>query len=91
MNVPVIVINGRISDRGFSKYKKIKPIAKIIFRKIGLVLAQTNEYARRFKELGCPDEKVVVTGSLKYDTAQITDKVEGADTLAAQLFGKSEI
>jgi len=91
LNVPVIVINGRISDRGFSKYKKIKPIAKTIFRKVGLVLAQTNEYAQRFKELGCPDEKVVVTGSLKYDTAQITDKVEGADELAAQLFGKSEI
>jgi len=91
LNVPVIVINGRISDKSFSRYKKIKPIAKTIFRKVGLVLAQTNEYARRFKELGCPDEKVVVTGSLKYDTAQITDKVEGADELAAQLFGKSEI
>jgi len=91
LNVPVIVINGRISDRGFSKYKKIKPLAKTIFRKVGLVLAQTNEYAQRFKELGCPDEKVVVTGSLKYDTAQITDKVEDTDALAAQLFGKSEI
>jgi 3-deoxy-D-manno-octulosonic-acid transferase len=31
---------------------------------------------------------VIVTGSLKYDTAQITDKVEGADTLAEQLFGR---
>jgi len=90
LNVPVIIINGRISDRGFSKYKKIKPIAKTIFRKVGLVLAQTYEYAQRFKELGCPDGKVIVTGSLKYDTAQITDKIEGADTLAAQLFGKFE-
>jgi len=91
LNVPVIVINGRISDRSFSRYKRIKPIAKTIFRKISLVLAQTNEYARRFKELGCPDERVIVTGSLKYDTAQITDKVEGADVLAAQLFGKFKI
>jgi 3-deoxy-D-manno-octulosonic-acid transferase len=91
LNVPVIVINGRISDKGFSKYKKIKPITKIIFRKVGLVLAQTEGYAKRFIELGCPDEKVIVTGSLKYDTAQITDKVESADTLATQLFGKSEI
>ncbi|MCX5637029.1 MAG: 3-deoxy-D-manno-octulosonic acid transferase [Planctomycetota bacterium] len=91
LNVPVIVINGRISDRGFSKYKKIKPIAKTIFRKVGLVLAQTYEYDQRFKELGCPDGKVIVTGSLKYDTAQITDKIEGADTLAAQLFGKFEV
>jgi 3-deoxy-D-manno-octulosonic-acid transferase len=85
LNIPVIVINGRISDKSFSRYKKIRPIAKTIFRKVGLVLAQTYEYARRFKELGCPDEKVIITGSLKYDTAQITDKVEGADELAQQL------
>jgi len=89
-NIPVVVVNGRISDKSFSRYKKIKPIAKKIFRKVSLILAQTEEYAQRFKELGCPDERVIVTGSLKYDTAQITDKVEGADALAAQLFGKIE-
>ncbi len=85
LNIPVVVVNGRISDKSFSRYKKIKPIAKKIFRKITLILAQTDEYAQRFKEIGCPDEKVIVTGSLKYDTAQITDKVEGADAIAAQL------
>ena len=84
-NVPVIVVNGRMSNKSFSGYKKIKPIAKIIFSKISLILAQTEQYARRFREIGCPDEKVIVTGSLKYDTAQITDEVEGADALAAQL------
>ena len=85
LNVPVIVVNGRMSNKSFSRYKKIKPIANKIFRKISLILAQTEQYARRFKEIGCPDEQVIVTGSLKYDTAQITNKVEGADVLAAQL------
>ena len=85
LNIPVVVVNGRISNKSFARYKKIKPVAKKIFRKVTLVLAQTDEYAQRFKEIGCPDEKVIVTGSLKYDTAQITDKVESADALAAQL------
>jgi len=85
LNVPVVVVNGRISDKSFARYKKIKPIAKRIFCKVSLVLAQTQEYAQRFKELGCPEEKVIVTGSLKYDTAEITDKVKGADILAEQL------
>jgi 3-deoxy-D-manno-octulosonic-acid transferase len=85
LNIPVIVVNGRMSDKSFSGYRKIKPIAKKIFREISLILAQTDQYAQRFKEIGAPDEKVIVTGSLKYDTAQITDKVEGADVLAAQL------
>ena len=85
LNIPVVVVNGRISDKSFSRYKKIKPIAKKIFQRVTLILAQTDEYAQRFKEIGSPDEKVIVTGSLKYDTAQITDKIEGADTLATQL------
>jgi 3-deoxy-D-manno-octulosonic-acid transferase len=84
-NVPVIIVNGRMSDKSYPGYRKIMPIAKKIFGKITLTLAQTEEYAHRFKELGCPDEKVIVTGSLKYDTAQITDKVEGTDILASQL------
>jgi len=84
-NIPVIVVNGRMSDKSFPRYQKIKPLVKKMFGKISLTLAQTEQYAQRFKELGCQDEKVIVTSSLKYDTAQITDKVEGSDAIAAQL------
>jgi len=89
-NIPVVIVNGRISERSFSRYSRIKPFVKRVFRKVDLVLAQTQEYARRFKEIGARDERVIVTGSLKYDTAQITDKVEGTDTLANQLNIKDE-
>ncbi len=85
MHIPVVVANGRLTNRSFSRYKKIKPLAKQIFRRLALVLAQTDEYAQRFIEIGCPPKKVSVTSSLKYDTAQITDKVDGADALAEQL------
>ncbi|MGB2809872.1 MAG: 3-deoxy-D-manno-octulosonic acid transferase [Sedimentisphaerales bacterium] len=84
-DVPVVVVNGRISDKAFARYEKLKMISKIIYRKVTLILAQTDEYAQRFITIGTPEDKVIVTGSLKYDTAQITDKVKGADTLAAQL------
>ena len=85
LHIPVVIINGRISDKSFSRYKKVKPVAKSIFQKVNLTLAQTDQYAQRFKEIGVPEKKVVVTGSLKYDTAQIADKVEGAKALAADL------
>ncbi|MFA5238550.1 MAG: 3-deoxy-D-manno-octulosonic acid transferase [Phycisphaerae bacterium] len=91
MRTPVVVVNGRLTNRSFSKYKKIKPLARQMFKRLSLVLAQTDEYAQRFIEIGCNPLKVSVTGSLKYDTAQITDKVDGADTLAEQLFGKFSI
>jgi 3-deoxy-D-manno-octulosonic-acid transferase len=85
LGIPVVVVNGRISDKSFSGYKRIRPFVKGFFGKVTLVLAQTDEYAKRFIEIGAAAENVVVTGSLKYDTAQITDKVEGTDALAERL------
>ena len=85
LNIPVVVVNGRISEKSFSRYKMIKPVVKETFQRINLVLAQTNQYAQRFREIGVPEQKVIVTGSLKYDTAQIANKVEGVNALAAQL------
>jgi 3-deoxy-D-manno-octulosonic-acid transferase len=84
-HVPVIVVNGRISDRSFARYRRIKWVTRTFFGKLDRVLAQTPEYAERFRELGCPAERVLVTNSLKYDTAQVADRVEGADALAQQL------
>lgn len=84
-NAPVVVVNGRLSDKSYPRYKLIKPAAQWMFKKVDLVLAQTEEYAQRFRHLGCPADKVMVTNSLKYDTAQITDKVEGSDQIRKQL------
>lgn len=84
-DVPVIVVNGRISDKAFARYEKLKLFSKIIYRKVTLILAQTDQYAQRFITIGAPAENVIVTGSLKYDTSQITNKVEGSDALAAKL------
>ncbi len=90
--VPVLVLNGRISDRSFSRYRRIKGLTRRFFGKLDLVLAQTQEYAERFRELGCPADRVIVTSSLKYDTAQVADAVEGADALARKLsLGKERL
>ena len=84
-NIPLVVVNGRLSDRSFPKYRKIRGLIRAMFRRVSLVLAQTDEYAARFVELGCEPEKVIVTNSLKYDTAQTGDIVDGADRLAEQI------
>jgi 3-deoxy-D-manno-octulosonic-acid transferase len=83
--VPVVVLNGRISDRSFARYHKVRRLTRTFFGKLDMVLAQTQEYAERFRALGCPPERVLVTSSLKYDTAQVADQVQGADALAGQL------
>jgi 3-deoxy-D-manno-octulosonic-acid transferase len=82
---PVVVVNGRISDKSFPSYKKAKRLLSGTFSRVSLVLAQTQTYAERFTHLGCAPDKVLVTGSIKYDTAQICDRIAGADTLAQEL------
>jgi 3-deoxy-D-manno-octulosonic-acid transferase len=91
-NIPVVVINGRISDGSFPKYLKVRRFIQRMFNRVSLVLAQTPEYAERFISLGCSAERVEVTGSLKYDTAQTNSEVSGAAELAEQInLGKERL
>lgn len=53
-----------------------------MFGRLQLVLAQDETAAERFRYLGVTAEKVQVVGSLKYDTAEVSDEVEGAEELA---------
>lgn len=84
-NVPVIVVNGRMSDRSFKVYRRFRLLLKPTFARVFRALVQTSEYGERFVTLGCPVERVMVTGSLKYDTALVTDRIAGAEEMALQL------
>jgi len=64
-NIPVLIVNGRISDKSFKRYKVISFFFKKFFEKIDLVLAQSNKDGERFKILGAKNIKVA--GNLKYD------------------------
>lgn len=89
-DIPLVVINGRLSDKSFPKYKKIRFLIAKMFARVTCVLAQTTEYAERFIALGCGKDNVQVTSSLKYDTAQTNGLVEGADRLGQQINRGSE-
>jgi 3-deoxy-D-manno-octulosonic-acid transferase len=67
----VAIINGRLSDRSFPRYRRIRPLAGHVLRQIDLIAAQNVESAERFRNLGAPPDRVHVTGSLKYDGAQM--------------------
>jgi len=91
LTTPVIIANGRISSsKGYPRLKRAAPLVRGMFRRLRLVLAQDEEYARRFIHLGVPAERVQVVGSLKYDTAEVGDKAAGADELSEQLQIKKE-
>ncbi len=62
-----MVVNGRISNKAWSKYSRIKPLMKIILKSLDLCLAQSEKDAQRFITLGLDKSKVKVIGNIKYD------------------------
>lgn len=84
-SIPVIVVNGRLSERSFRRYRRVRPIVAPSFRRLLAVSAQSDEYAERFTALGVARGSVFVSGTMKWDTAEIADSVPGAVELAADL------
>jgi 3-deoxy-D-manno-octulosonic-acid transferase len=64
--VPVAVVNGRMTERSFRRYRRFRPLFGPAFRSLGAVGAQSEESAGRLRELGASP---VVTGNLKFDAA----------------------
>jgi len=67
LNVPVIVVNGRISEKSFNIYRGSWKFLARALNSIKCYSVQTQQYADRLVELGIPPETVVVTGNMKYD------------------------
>lgn len=65
--VPVLVVSGRLSDRSFPRYRRLRPILAPTLRRLSGVGARTPLDAERFAALGIPPERVRVTGDLKLE------------------------
>ncbi len=65
------VVNARISDRSWPGYRRLRRVGILaaVLRNIDLFLAQTEEDARRLRDIGAAAERVQVSGNLKFDVA----------------------
>jgi 3-deoxy-D-manno-octulosonic-acid transferase len=66
--IPVILLNGRISDKSFKGYKKICFFMKRVLSCIDFFGMQTTQYAERIIALGVSKSRVAVAGNFKFDT-----------------------
>lgn len=83
--IPAGVVNGRLSERSFRGYRRIRPAVRRMFASLEFAAVQDADYAERFMHLGVPRERCLVTGSMKWDNATLVDTVPGADQLARDL------
>ncbi|MBZ5530448.1 MAG: 3-deoxy-D-manno-octulosonic acid transferase [Acidobacteriia bacterium] len=65
--IPVAIVNARISDRSFPRYRRFRWFFSRVLANVDLFLTQTADDARRLKEIGAPAERVQVSGNLKFD------------------------
>ena len=66
-NIPIAVVNARISDRSFKKYLFVKFLVKPVLNKISVFCVQTFVDARRLEQLGVASKKIKLTGNMKFD------------------------
>jgi 3-deoxy-D-manno-octulosonic-acid transferase len=84
-DIPVAVINGRLSARSFATYRRFRPMLRGMFASLSAAAVQDEAYAARFATMGVPADRIKVMGTMKWDTEVIEDDVPGSAELAAEM------
>lgn len=65
--LPICIVNARISDKTFSRYLFFRPAMEALFESCRIIFAQSKKDIERFSLLGVPPEKLMLMYSTKYD------------------------
>ncbi len=87
--VPVVLVNGRLSERSFRNYKRLGLFIRQVVNTLTLALMQTEADAARIRALGLAPERTRVTGNMKFDAPAETDARELTEALRAR-FGVND-
>lgn len=68
-DIPVMIANGRLSDRSFRRYRLVRAPLRRILGRVRVFGMRSEEDARRIIALGALPERVVVTGNIKNEAA----------------------
>jgi 3-deoxy-D-manno-octulosonic-acid transferase len=66
----VAIVNGRLSERSFSRYRLARAFLRRVLGEVDLFLMQAPAHASRIRALGALEARVQVTGNLKFDAAE---------------------
>jgi len=64
---PVMLANARLSQRSAEGYRRFGSVSRRMLAQLDAIAAQSDADARRFRDLGAPNDRVQILGSLKYD------------------------
>lgn len=75
-DIPLFVINGRISDATFKSYKILKGFFKELFKNYTEILTQSKEDKNKFIEIGASETKTSVMKNLKFDVKRVNADIK---------------
>jgi 3-deoxy-D-manno-octulosonic-acid transferase len=81
--IPVVVVNARISDRSWPRYRRLRRLWQPFLSRLSRVLAQSQTDAGRTRDIGCLAERVTVAGNLKFDV-RAAEEAEATRLLRSQ-------
>jgi 3-deoxy-D-manno-octulosonic-acid transferase len=84
--IPLILVNGRVSERSFVRWRRIPRAISSLLRQFDLCLAQTVGDAGRFGDLGAP--RIITTGNLKLDVPAPPADARALAALEAAIDGR---
>jgi len=67
LGIPAMIVNGRISDRSFQRYRKLRSFFSAVLGNLAACCMQSAADAERITAMGAPSRKVAVTRNLKFD------------------------
>jgi 3-deoxy-D-manno-octulosonic-acid transferase len=74
MQIPVFLINARLSEKSYRGYKRFRFLFRPLFASFTGVGAQNEEDAAKLRTLGCRPEAIQIVGNLKFDAAPLEEK-----------------
>ena len=72
--IPLFLVNARLSDRSYPRYRRFGFLFRPLFRAIAGVGAQNEADAAKLRQLGCRPEAIRVVGSMKFDAAKLDER-----------------
>jgi 3-deoxy-D-manno-octulosonic-acid transferase len=84
--IPLLLVNGRISEKSFRGYRKLRFLMRPVLQCCQSLAVQSETYAERLRQLGAPPERITVTGSIKFDGVQ-TNRNNSRTRELCQAFG----
>ena len=67
-NTPIVLLNGRISESSFRRYKRIRRFMARVLNDLTLAIMQSEPDAARIRELGLGEDRIMTVGNLKFDS-----------------------